>query len=122
MAIAGILGWPFETIVNMTDDLTLSSSQSNVNLVVGLSGLSGGKTLTLPAISQMVGSQNPCIRVCNKSSSGGTITVACNSANTIIGEVWISMGKHCGAVICAGIDVQGQVCTTTKNVFFCDTC
>jgi ABC-type Na+ transport system ATPase subunit NatA len=89
MAIAGILGWPFETIINMTDDLTLSAAQANVNLVIGLSGLSGGKTLTLPAISQMVASQNPCIRVCNKSSSGGTITVACNSANTIIGDVTV---------------------------------
>jgi len=91
MAIAGILGWPFETIINMTDDMTIAASQSNVNLVIGLSGLGGGKTLTLPAISQMVGSQNPCIRVCNKSDSGGTITVACNAADAIIGDVSVTV-------------------------------
>ena len=82
------LGSSFEVILNMTDDLTLAASQANTNLVVGLSGLSGGKTLVLPAISQMVACQNPFIRVVNKSSSGGTITISKNSADsTIIGQV-----------------------------------
>lgn len=84
------LGWPFEVILPMTDNLTLSSDQANTNLVYGSSGLSGGKTLTLPAISQMVAAQNPFIQVSNKSSSGGTITVAANSADAIIGATTVA--------------------------------
>jgi hypothetical protein len=84
--IAAPFGTAFEIIINMTDDLTLTNAATN--LVVGLSGLSGGKTLTLPAISQMVASQNLQIKVVNKSSSGGTITIAPNAADsTIIGQV-----------------------------------
>lgn len=82
---AALLGTPFEVIVNMTDSMTIADG--NTNLIVGLSGLSGGKTLTLPSIQEMVASQNLELIVCNKSSSGGTITVAANSADAIIGRV-----------------------------------
>jgi len=92
MAITGVFGTSFETIVPMTDDLTLSAAQANTNLVYGLSGLSGGKTLTLPAISQMVASQNSFIQVSNKSTSGGTITVAANAADAIIGATSVAVG------------------------------
>lgn len=81
--IAGVFGSSFETILPMTGTLTMTAAQSNVNLVVGTSGLAG--TLTLPAISQMVGSQNPFIQVSNKSSSGGTITVAAATGDAIVG-------------------------------------
>lgn len=92
MPAAGVFGTSFETIVTMTDNLTLSSSQANTNLVVGTSGLSGGKTLTLPAISQMVASQNFFIQVSNKAASGGTITVAANAADAIVGVATVAAG------------------------------
>lgn len=80
-----MLGSPYEVIINMTDDLTLTDPDTN--LVVGLSGLGGGKTLTLPKISTLRVSE---IVVVNKSSSGGTITVAKNSADsTIVGRVTV---------------------------------
>lgn len=82
--IASPFGSSFELILNMTDDLTVSNAATN--LVVGLSGLSGGKTLTLPSIAQMVASQNTVLYVVNKSSSGGTVTVAANSADAIVGR------------------------------------
>ncbi len=91
MAIAGVMGTSFETILSMTDNLTLSASQANTNLVYGLSGLSGGKTLTLPKVSQMVASQNFFIQVNNKSSSGGTITVAAASGDAIIGQTTVAV-------------------------------
>lgn len=92
MPAAGVFGTSFETIVPMTDTLTLTAAQANVNLVVGTSGLSGGKTLTLPAISQMVASQNFFIQVSNKATSGGTITVAANSADAIVGVATVAAG------------------------------
>ena len=90
--IAGILGWPFETILAMTGTLTLTSDQAVTNLVVCTSGLS--ETLTLPPISAMVAAQNPFIQVTNKSSSGGTCTVAAASGDNISGQtaVLVSTG------------------------------
>ena len=86
---AAPLGWPFEIIVAMTDTLTITDGATN--LVVGTSGLSGGKTLTLPSIQNaMVPSQNPFIIVANKSNSGGTITIACNSADAIVGTATLA--------------------------------
>mgnify|MGYP001213327546 CR=1 FL=1 len=80
------LGSSYEIIKPMTDDLTITDASTN--LVVGTSGLSGGKTLTLPTIAAMVANQNPFIKVVNASGSGGTITIAKNSADsTIIGQV-----------------------------------
>lgn len=84
MAISSPMGTPFETILPMTDTLTVSNAATN--LVWGVSGLSGGKTLTLPSISQMVASQNFFIQVTNASGSGGTITVAANSVDSIVGQ------------------------------------
>lgn len=92
MAIAGILGWPFETILAMTDTLTLTASQANTNVVVGTSGLSGGKTLTLPAVSAMVNSQNPYMIVANKAASGGTITISAHSGDNIVGTASLAAG------------------------------
>ena len=78
-----MLGSPYEVIINMTDDLTVTDPDTN--LVVGLSGLSGGKTLTLPKISSLRVTE---IVIVNKSTSGGTIAVSPNAADsTIIGRV-----------------------------------
>lgn len=90
MAIAGVFGTSFETILPMTGALTVSNAATN--LVVGTSGLPA--TLTLPSIAQMVASQNLYIQVTNKSSSGGTCTVAANSADAIVGQtaVLVSTG------------------------------
>ena len=82
--IAAPFGTSFEVILPMTDNLTVSNA--GTNLVHGLSGLGGGKTLTLPAISQMVANQNFFIQVTNASGSGGTITVAANAADAIVGQ------------------------------------
>lgn len=92
MPTAGVFGTAFETILPMTDTLTMSATQANTNLVVGTSGLSGGKTLTLPKISQMVASQNFFIQVSNKSNSGGTITVAAASGDSIVGATTVAAG------------------------------
>lgn len=92
MPAAGVFGSAFETILAMTGTLTMSASQANTNLVYGASGLSGGKTLTLPKISQMVASQNSFIQVSNKSDSGGTITVAPASGDSIIGATSVAAG------------------------------
>ena len=84
--IAGYLGGSYEIILPMTDTLTVLDA--GTNLVVGVS--QGAKTLTLPAISQMVASQNLQIEIVNSSGSGGTITIAKNSADsTIIGQVTV---------------------------------
>ncbi len=75
----------YEIILPMTNDLTIADAATN--LVVGTSGLSGGKTLTLPSIQQMLSSQNMELRVINLTASGGTITVAANAADNIVGRV-----------------------------------
>lgn len=82
---AAPLGSSFEVIVVMTDTLVLTDG--NTNLVVGESGLSGGKNLTLPLISEMVASQNPVLYIANKSSSGGTITAVAATGDSIVGRV-----------------------------------
>lgn len=88
---AAPLGWPFEIIVAMTDTLVLTDGATN--LVLGTSGLSGGKQVTLPSIQgAMVPSQNAFIIVANKSDSGGTITVAAASGDSIIGTATIAAG------------------------------
>ncbi len=92
MGIAGVFGTSFEAILPMTDTLTMTASQANYNLVVGTSGLSGGKTLTLPPITGMVASQNLWIVVANKSASGGTITIVAASADAIVGTASIAAG------------------------------
>lgn len=89
---AGVFGTAFQQILAMTNTLTMSADQADTNLVYGLSGLSGGKTLTLPKISQMVASQNFFIQVSNKSDSGGTITVAAFSGDSIIGATSVAAG------------------------------
>ena len=91
---AGVFGSPFETILPMTGTLTMTSDQANVNLVNGTTGLGGGKTLTLPPISAMVFAQNPFIQVTNNSDSGGTITVAAATGDSVKGlvAVVVSLG------------------------------
>lgn len=90
--VAGVFGTAFQQILPMTNTLAMTADQADVNLVYGLSGLSGGKTLTLPAISQMVASQNLFIQVSNKSDSGGTITVAAASGDSIVGATTVAAG------------------------------
>ena len=80
--IAAPFGSSFEIILPMTGTLTVSNAATN--LVDCVSGLAA--TLTLPAISQMVASQNPFIQVTNRATSGGTCTVAANAADTIRGQ------------------------------------
>jgi len=93
MATAAVFGTAFEAILPMTGDLTMTNSQANYNLVVGTSGLSGGKTLTLPSIlSGMVPSQNRKLVVANKSTSGGTITIAAASGDSIVGTTSLAVG------------------------------
>ena len=90
---AGFLGGSYEIILPMTDTLTVTDAATN--LVQGTT--QGAKTLTLPAISQMVASQNLQIEVVNPSGGGGTITVAPNAADsTIIGRVTVAVAT--GAV------------------------
>lgn len=81
----GVMGSSFEVIVPMTNTLVLTDG--NVNLVRGVSGLGGGKNLTLPTVQEMVNSQNRELLVCNQSDSGGTITVVAASGDSIIGRV-----------------------------------
>lgn len=80
--IAAPFGTAFEIILPMTDTLTVSNAATN--LVHGVS--QGAKTLTLPSIAQMVASQNLFIQVTNAAGSGGTITVAANAADAIVGQ------------------------------------
>lgn len=89
---AGVFGTPFQQILPMTDTLTMTANQADVNLVVGTSGLSGGKTLTLPSVQQMVASQNFFIQVSNKAASGGTITVAAHAGDAIVGVATVAAG------------------------------
>jgi hypothetical protein len=93
MAIAAVFGTAFEAILPMTDTLTMTNAQANYNLVVGTSGLSGGKTLTLPSIlGGMVPSQNLRIVVANKAASGGTITIVAASGDAIVGTATLAAG------------------------------
>lgn len=78
-------GTSFEIILSATGVLTVSNAATN--LVVGTSGMP--QTVTLPSIAAMVASQNLKIQVTNKSSSGGTLTVAANAADAIVGQVAI---------------------------------
>jgi len=80
--IAAPFGSSFEIILPMTGTLTVTNAATN--LVDCVSGLAA--TLTLPSIAQMVASQNPFIQVTNRSDSGGTCTVAANSADAIKGQ------------------------------------
>lgn len=92
MSAAGVFGTAFQQILPMTNNLVMSADQADVNLVVGTSGLSGGKQLTLPSIAQMVASQNFFIQVSNKSDSGGTITVAAASGDAVVGVATVAAG------------------------------
>lgn len=93
MGIAGVFGTSFESILPMTDTLPMTNAQASFNLVVGTSGLSGGKTLTLPSIlNGMVPSQNLQIVVANKAASGGTITIAAASGDAIVGTATLAAG------------------------------
>ena len=90
--IVAPLGWPFEIIRAMTDDLVITDGATNI--IIGTSGLSGGKTLSLPTVQQMVASQNPYIIVANKAASGGTITiqVTSGSGDNIVGTATLAAG------------------------------
>lgn len=100
MAIAAaVFGSSFSAILPITGGRTIAASEAFYNLVVANSGMPD--TLTLPAISQMVASQNLSIQINNKSTSGGTLTIAPNSADTIVGRTTVAAGtattfKHNG--------------------------
>lgn len=79
----GVMGTSFEVIVPMTNTLTLTDG--NFNLIHGISGLGGGKTVTLPTIAEMVASQNLVAFLVNASGSGGTITIAAATGDSIVG-------------------------------------
>lgn len=90
MAIASSpFGTAFEAIITITAARTIAASEAYVNLIVALSGMPD--TLTLPAISAMIASQNLKIQVVNKSTSGGTLTVAANAADAIVGRTTIAV-------------------------------
>jgi hypothetical protein len=91
MAIAaGVFGSSFEAQLNITAARTIAASEAYLNLVVAVSGMPD--TLTLPAISAMVASQNLSIQINNKSTSGGTLTIACNAADSIVGRTTLTAG------------------------------
>lgn len=79
----GVMGSSFEVILPMTNTLTITDG--NFNLIHGISGLGGGKTVTLPSIAQMVAAQNRGAYLVNASGSGGTITIAAASGDSIVG-------------------------------------
>ena len=90
MAISSApFGTAFEAIITITGARTILATEAYVNLIVALSGMPD--TLTLPAISAMTNSQNLKIQVVNKSSSGGTLTVAANSADSIVGRTTLAV-------------------------------
>lgn len=93
MAVAAVFGTSFEAILPMTDALVMTNQQANYNLVVGTTGLGGGKQLTLPSIlGGMVPSQNLEIVVANKAASGGTITIAAAAGDAIVGTASLAAG------------------------------
>lgn len=91
---AGIFSLPFEEILPMTGGLSMTAAQASVNLVIGTSSMPD--TLTLPTVAQMNASQNLQIFVSNKSTSGGTITVAAPAGNTLVGRTTVAVAA--GAV------------------------
>ena len=91
MGAAAVFGTSFEAILPMTDNLTMTSSQAFYNLVVAQSSLGSGKTLTLPAISAMVGAQNLRIKITNKSSN--TATIAAASGDSIVGATTLGVSS-----------------------------
>lgn len=76
-------GTSFEVIIPITGQTTIASSDANVNMLRVDSGMPA--TVTLPAISALVASQNLEFYIVNKSTSGGTVTIAANSADSIVG-------------------------------------
>lgn len=83
MATSGTFGTAFEVILLMTGTLSMTAAQAVTNLVLCTSGLPA--TLTLPTVQQMVAAQNLTLWISNKSSSGGTLTVAAASGDSIGG-------------------------------------
>lgn len=78
---------PYSPTQVMTDTLTMNKQTV---LVIGSSGLGGGKNLTLPSASDC-DDQNK--YVVNKAASGGTITVAAAAGDTIIGKVTCEVAR-----------------------------
>lgn len=81
MASAAPFGTALEIIRSITTTTVLTDGATNL-----VTSPSGGKTLTLPSIANMVGSQNLLIFVNNAAGGGGTITVAAAAADSIIGQ------------------------------------
>jgi hypothetical protein len=88
---AAPFGSSFETIYPATGAATITDAATN--LIVGTSGMPA--TITLPSIAQMVASQNTFIQVTNKTTSGGTMTIAANSADAIVGQTTVLVSTGC---------------------------
>jgi len=89
MGIASPFGSSFEVILPATGATVMTAAQANTNLVRCDSGMPA--TITLPQISQMVASQNLVIYIVNKSSSGGTATIAAFSGDSIVGQTTVAV-------------------------------
>ncbi len=94
---------PFGTALEMIRSITTTTvlTDGATNMVTSPSG--GAKTLTLPAISAMIASQNLLIFVNNAAGGGGNITVAPASGDAIIGQTVVAVAtgvtyRHNGLV------------------------
>lgn len=76
-------GSSFEVILPATGALVMTSDQANTNMIRCDSGMP--ETITLPPISALVAAQNLEFYLVNKSTSGGTATIAAPSGNSIVG-------------------------------------
>lgn len=78
-----VFGTSFEVILPITGTTVMTADQANTNMIRCDSGMAG--TITLPAISALVAAQNLEFYLVNKSSSGGTATIAAASGDSIVG-------------------------------------
>lgn len=78
-----VFGTSFEVILPITATTVMTVDQANTNMIRCDSGMAG--TVTLPPISALVAAQNLEFYITNKSSSGGTVTIAAASGDSIVG-------------------------------------
>lgn len=90
MSQPGVFGTSFESILPITGVTAMTSAQASYNLVLGVSGMPA--TVTLPAVSAMVANQNLMLFIANKSTSGGTLTIAAASGDSIVGATTVTAG------------------------------
>ncbi len=83
-------GSSFEVILPVTGVTAMTANQANTNLILGVSGMPA--TITLPTVAQMVASQTLSMFVFNLSTSGGTMTLAAASGDTLRGTATLAVG------------------------------